>query len=94
MDRKVIEKYILDFDKKSEKAFDSYQETGSPSYEKTHEKYRDLAEALRIALEVDVIRNNDRTKRARNIRDYAERLFDKTYTKEEVKTLLCEVAYW
>lgn len=39
-------------------------------------------------------RNCDKARRTRNIRDYAERLADKTYTKDEVKNILLEVAYW
>lgn len=93
-EKKDIEKYILEFDKKSEKAFSDYQETGSPSYERTYQKYKDLAEALRVALENDDDRNCDRARRVRNIRDYAERLVDKAYTKDEVKNLLLEVSYW
>lgn len=93
-EKEVIEKYISEFDKKAERYFDNYQETGSPSYERTYRKYRDLAEALRVALENDDDRNCDRDRRCRNIKNYAERLADKTYTKDEVKDILLEVAYW
>ncbi|MBD5404319.1 MAG: hypothetical protein HDR55_04950 [Treponema sp.] len=94
MERKLIEKFISEFETKADNAYDTYQETGSPSYEKTYSKYSALAEALHIALENDVDKNCNRDRRKNNIVAYAERLSDKIYSKDEVVEILHKMAYW
>lgn len=93
-DRKDVERYIEEFHRKAEKARDAYQETGNGSYERTWRKYQDLKECLAIALEKQSDIDNQRERRARNIRDYAERLEDRNYTKKEVESLLINTEYW
>ena len=92
-ERKDIEKYLADFEKKAETAYWNYQESGMASYERSYIKNQDLAECLKIALQTDTDRTSERERRANNIRKIAEALEEKEYTKKDVKEILLNIAY-
>lgn len=92
-ERKDVEKYLADFEKKAEVAYRNYQDSGMASYERSYRKNQDLAECLKIALQTDTDRTNDRERKASNIRKIADALEEKEYTKKEVKEILLKIAY-
>lgn len=92
-ERKNIEKYLADFEKKAAEAYMNYQDSGMASYERSYRKNQDLAECLKIALQTDTDRTNDRERRTNNIRKIADALEEKEYTKKDVKEILLNIAY-
>lgn len=92
-ERKDIEKYLADFEKKAETAYRNYQDSGMASYERSYRKNQDLAECLKIALQTNTDRTSERERRANNIRKIAEALEEKEYTKKDVKEILLNIAY-
>lgn len=92
-ERKDVEKYLADFEKKAEVAYRNYQDSGMTSYERSYRKNQDLAECLKIALQTDTDRTSERERRANNIIKIAEALEEKEYTKKEVKEILFNIAY-
>lgn len=92
-ERKDIEKYLADFEKKAETAYRNYQDSGIASYERSYRKNQDLAECLKIALQADTDRTSERERRANNIRKIAETLEEKEYAKKDVKEILLNIAY-
>ncbi|MCH5149266.1 MAG: hypothetical protein J1G30_01255 [Spirochaetales bacterium] len=93
-DRENVERWINEFHKKAERAYDNYQETGKDYYEKTWRKYQDLEACLTVGMETQADVDNQRARRANNISDVAEKLEDRNYTKKEVVSLLLRIAYW
>lgn len=92
-ERKDIEKYLADFEKKAEAAYRNYQDSGITSYDRSYRKNQDLAECLKIALQTDTDRTSERERRASNISKIAEALEEKEYTKKDVKKILLDIAY-
>ena len=92
-ERKDIEKYLADFEKKAEMAYRNYQDSGITSYDRSYRKNQDLAECLKIALQTDADRTSERERRAHNISKIAEALEEKEYTKKDVKKILLDIAY-
>lgn len=92
-ERKNVEKYLADFEKKAAEAYMNYQDSGIAGYERSYRKNQDLAECLKIALQTDTNRTNERERRANNISKIADALEEKEYTKKDVKEILLDIAY-
>lgn len=92
-ERKNVEKYLADFEKKAAEAYMNYQDSGIASYERSYRKNQDLAECLKIALQTDTDRTSERERRANNISKIADALEEKEYTKKDVKKILLNIAY-
>lgn len=92
-ERKTIEKYLADFEKKAREAYRNYQDSGIASYDRSCRKNQDLAECLKIALQTDADKASERERRANNISKIAEALEEKEYTKKDVKKILLDIAY-
>ena len=88
MDASELKKKIEKYDKLAVKNYYLYQETGEPRYDKANEKYEDLADVYRAALEYQSDHDDGQVRRLRGMSDYInEHIVGRskdTYTKEEV----------
>jgi CRISPR/Cas system-associated endonuclease Cas3-HD len=83
-----IEKLQKEFQKKAEKFFEEYQETGMNGKYKSYEKYDDLTNICELAIQQ--LNNNEgrSTRRFNNYSDYLAKLVDKQYSLKEVKEIV------
>lgn len=88
MDKEKLEKSVKRYEKLADKNYWLYQESGEPKYDKANEKYAELADVYRAALEYQSDHDDGQVRRLRGMSDYInEHIVGRskdTYTKEEV----------
>ena len=91
--KKTIEKYLEQYEKKENKAWLNYQDSGNPYYLRSYEKYKVFINILILALNAQNNRNIEVEKRNRNITSYLEKLQPRDYSFSEVKKIINDLRY-
>lgn len=86
--------WLSRYEKKYQKAYDNYQATGDPKYDRQVWEYSCICDAFRALIEHKDERNVNISQRITN-RDWViDKLVQPTYTRKEVVKLLHEAVYW
>lgn len=91
---KEIEKLQKEFEKKAQKFFEEYQDTGQDGKYKSYVKYDDLQNICGLAIQQ--LNNNEgrSTKRYNNYAGYLDNLLDQQYSLKEVKDIVWKTLYF
>ena len=82
------------YQKKAEKAYDNYQESGDGKYERQYEEFDMIAECIQAKIDSKDLLLQEREKRARNCEWQCDKLVKLEYSRDEVLKLLHDAIYW
>lgn len=97
MGRKVPEnaaEWLERYEQRYRKAFDNYQSTGDPKYDRQVWEYDNVCEAFRALLEARDQRDEAIRKRLMSKKWVVDRLVNPSYSKTEVIKMLDDAVYW
>lgn len=89
----TTQEWIDRYEKRYQRAYDNYQQSGDARYDSQQYEYRCIADAFEAKLKQEKERGDEIQKRMRNKNYAVDKLYKDEYTREEVIKLL-DVAVW
>ena len=91
----TTQEWLNRYEKKRIKAFDNYQSTGEPRYDRQEEEYRVICDALRALLQKENDRDDTIRQRMMNKDSTIDRMtYKEEYTRDEVIKMLNNAVWW
>lgn len=82
------------YQKKYERAYWNYQDSGDPKYNRQVIEYDAIRDAFSAKLSREADRGDELLRRTRNMNAATEKLIKDTYTRDEVVELLRNAIWW
>lgn len=90
----TTQEWIERYEKRYQRAYDNYQQSGDARYDSQQYEYRCIADAFEAKLKQEKERGDEIQKRMRNKNFAVDRLYKNEYTREEVIKLLDDAVWW
>lgn len=88
------QEWLERYEKKRDKAYQNYQETGIQKYDREFHKYDQICEAFHALIQHKEERKSDIKKRITNKNAVIDNLLLQKYSRAEVIKMLNEAVYW
>ena len=82
------------YQKKFERAYWNYQDSGDPKYDRQVYEYGAIVDAFKAKRVREAERGDEQFRRTRNAEDAISKLIKNEYTRDEVEELLRKAAWW
>ena len=90
----TTQEWIERYQKRYDRAFQNYQESGDPKYDRQSFEYGKIVDAFLALEKKEDEYHNTISKRTKNFQYVVDRLYKDEYTKAEVIDLLRNAIYW
>ena len=90
----TTQEWIERYQKRYDRAYDNYQQTGESRYDSQSYEYMCIVNAFEALAKREDERDHELTKRRANMNASVERLYKKEYTRDEVVKLLNDAVWW
>lgn len=90
----TTEEWLKRYEDKYNRAYENYQSSGDPKYDRQADEYYTIVGGLHAKLEAEKEREVDVKKRMNNMKHVTGNLMKDEYTKDEVIEMLQKAVWW
>lgn len=90
----TTQEWLDRYEAKYNRAFENYQSSGDPKYDRQQDEYMTICDALRAKLERENERGDELKRRMNNMNHATNNLIKDEYTRDEVIKLLQNAVWW